>query len=144
MPGCGEAAFNGNAGFDGAAFGGTAMFDGAAFSGNAWFDGATFGSDAGFGRATFGSGTRFGGAAFNGAAGFGRRRSAAPQDLGGDLKGDADFNEAAFSGGADSLNFKQSRVVSPDAKHNWPTEWRLERDGSGEYTVVRANDDCRS
>ena len=132
--GFGEAAFSGNAGFGRATFSGIAMFDRAAFSGDAIFAGAAFSGTAAFDRATFSRDAGFGGAAFNGDAGF----------RGATFKADTRFNEATFSGGADSLNFEQSRVLSPDAKHSWPTEWRLEPDGSGGYTVTRANNDGHS
>jgi len=37
------------------------------------------------------------------------------------------------------LTFDRSRVLSPDAQHVWPTGWCLGPDGSGGYTVVRAD-----
>jgi hypothetical protein len=68
--------------------------------------------------------------AFTGEAGFG----------GATFTGYANFDGATFSGGENSLSFDQSIVTRPDARHVWPTGWRLGPDGSGGYTVVRAND----
>ena len=50
------------------------------------------------------------------------------------------FTGATFTGGADALDFEQARVLSSGDPHVWPTGWCLGPDGSGGYTVVRAND----
>ena len=107
--------------------------------------GTTFSGGAAFGGATFRGGAWFGGAAFNGAAGFGKTTfNGTAEFRGATFKADAGFSGATFSGGAASVNFEQSRVLSLDGKHSWPKEWRLEPDHSGGYTVVRANDDSFS
>jgi hypothetical protein len=87
------------------------------------FDEATFGLYAGFGNATFHRFAKFDQATFS---------------------GNARFDGATFGGGEGSLYFLGSRVLSPDARHVWPTGWCLGPDGSGGYTVVRANDAGRS
>ena len=138
--------------FGGATFTGDALFDGATFSGDARFDGATFSGDAAvrqgdlqrqrpcFSRATF---TRRrpvrAGRPSPASPGSSGRPSAASRFDEATFSGDAMFDEATFSGGEGSLSFKQSRVLSPDAQHVWPTGWCLGPDGSGGYTVVRAN-----
>ena len=109
------------------------MFD-ATFNGAAWFSGATFSGDARFVGATFNGGAEFDSATFGGDAWFDKAT----------FSGVAEFNGATFSGGEGSLSFERSRVLSPDAQHVWPTGWCLGPDGSGGYTVVRANDDGRS
>ena len=85
----------------------------------ATFSQATFNDVAGFTNATFGSDARFDRATFNNAAMFGG---------------------ATFKGGEGSLYLERSRVFWSGAQHVWPTEWHLRPDGSGGYTVVRAND----
>jgi hypothetical protein len=95
------------------------VWDTTTFTDNALFDGATFTGDASFLET-----------AFTGEAGFG----------GATFTGYANFDGATFSGGENSLSFDQSIVTRPDARHVWPTGWRLGPDGSGGYTVVRAND----
>jgi uncharacterized protein YjbI with pentapeptide repeats len=123
--------FRGGAAFQGATFNGRAMFaranfthaagfEGTTFSGRATFSQATFNDVAGFTNATFGSDARFDRATFNNAAMFGG---------------------ATFKGGEGSLYLERSRVFWSGAQHVWPTEWHLRPDGSGGYTVVRANDD---
>jgi hypothetical protein len=82
---------------------------------------ALFNDVAGFTNATFDSQAGFANATFNNAAMFGG---------------------ATFKRGEGSLNFERSSVLSQDAGHVWPTGWRLGPDGSGGYTVVRANDDA--
>jgi uncharacterized protein YjbI with pentapeptide repeats len=129
-----EATFGGSAGFRKTAFTGGANFGEAAFGGGAGFGEAAFGGSAWFGKATFSSSAWFGGATFGGNAWFG----------GATFGGNAWFGKATFSSSADSLNFGQSRVLSPAAKHNWPTNWRLESDSSGGCTVVRVDDTDRS
>jgi Pentapeptide repeats (9 copies) len=104
--------------FTGATFSGDALFTRATFSGLAWFDGAAFSSSAWFDA-------WFDGVTFCRCARFAR---------------------ATFSGGESSLFFDRSRVLSPspDPPHEWPTGWCLGPDGSGGYTVVRANDNGHS
>ena len=51
------------------------------------------------------------------------------------------FGEATFTSGEGSLSFERSRVLSSDTRNIWPTGWGLGPDGSGGYTVVRANGD---
>jgi uncharacterized protein YjbI with pentapeptide repeats len=128
------ATFSGNAGFGGATFSGYAGFGRATFSGDAGFAGATFSGDAGFEGATFSGDAGFGGATFSGNAGFG----------GATFSGNARFGGATFGGDEGSWFFGQSRVTLPDAEHTWPTGWCLGPNGSGGYTVVRANIDGRS
>ena len=108
-----------DANFDGATFDGDARFGGATFSGDARFDGATFSGDAGFYGASFGGVARFDGATFS---------------------RPVNFEGATFSPWEDSLSFGGSRVTSPDDEHVWPTGWGPEPNGSGGYTVARAND----
>jgi uncharacterized protein YjbI with pentapeptide repeats len=127
-----EATFSG-AGFRKSTFGGRAVFHNATFSLPPWFVGATFSGQAWFGEATF-NGALFDGATFGGGAVFDNAT----------FRGRAAFSGATFGGGGDSLSFTGSRVPSPDAEHVWPTGWRLEPDGSGGCTVVRANDKDRS
>ena len=128
-----KATFRGEARFSKATFRGEAVFEGAIFRGDARFGNAIL-SSAGFGGATFSSAARFGGATFSSAARFG----------GATFSSAARFDGVTFSGGEDSLSFGGSHVRSQDAEHVWPTGWRLEPDGNGGYTVVRANDDGRS
>jgi Pentapeptide repeats (9 copies) len=162
-----RATFSGFAGFDGATFDGLPSFDGTTFSdgagfigttfsGNAWFDGATFCGDAWFAAATFSGSARFKGTTFQGEAGF---------DLStfNDKRGYTTFESATFTGlthfdratfcsitgfrgvtinAMASMSFERSRVLRPKAKNTWPTGWRLGTDGTGGYTVVRANDDA--
>ena len=128
------ATFSGDAGFGGATFSLEAGFDRATFNGHAVFGEATFNGYAMFGRVTFNGNAVFGGATFNGGAGF----------IGATFGGAASFDRATFSGGEDYLSFDQSGVTRPDAEHVWPVGWHLGPDGSGGYTVVRANDDGRS
>jgi hypothetical protein len=115
----GAAAFHGAAQFYRATFSRRAMFDGVTFHDDARFDGAVFHGDAWFAGATFHGAARFDGATFHGAA---------------------RFDGATFSGGDSSVAFEQSRVLSPEAQHVWPTGWCLGPDGDGGYTVVRADD----
>ena len=136
-----RATFSSDTGFDEATFTGDAVFVGATFKGIAGFYRATFSSIAGFLVATFTGNAvfdeaafsglaRFGGATFSGLARFNRAT----------FSGDAMFDGPTFSGGENSLSFDQSIVTRPDAQHVWPTGWRLGPDGSGGYTVVRADD----
>jgi uncharacterized protein YjbI with pentapeptide repeats len=117
------ARFRDDAGFDDAVFDGTADFCGATFSGNAGFLGTTFKGHAGFDDATFEGNAGFNDASFN---------------------GNARFDAASFNGGESSFSFERSRVLSSSGRHVWPTGWCLGPDGSGGYTVVRANDAGRS
>ncbi len=137
--------FSSIAGFDGVSFSDAATFDGASFSGFAGFRGASFSAvaefyrvsfsaDVSFDRATFGRTATFEGVSFSGGVAFD----------GVSFNGTGLYEGATFSGGEGSLSFGGSRVLSPDAQHVWPTGWRLGPDGSGGYTVVRANDDGRS
>jgi hypothetical protein len=105
------ATFSGNAGFSDATFDGDAWFGGATFTRLAWFRGATF-----TGRAWFSGGTTFGGSAV--------------------------FIDATFGGhGEPQLSFAGSHVLKPTLYMSGrPAGWRLGPDGSGGYTVVRAND----
>jgi uncharacterized protein YjbI with pentapeptide repeats len=116
------------AGFGGATFSYAAFFDGAKFDGNAWFRGVTFGGTAGFGGATFRRRAWFDKVTFSEAGFTGATFSSA-----------ARFDGATFNGD-DSLSFDQSRVLSLDDEHVWPTGWCLGPDGEGGYTVARAND----
>ena len=113
--------FSRHAGFIGATFSDEATFHGADFNGMAAFAGTTFSGEAGFIAATFRDVTVFAEATFGGSA---------------------VFHEATFRGSDNSLSFHGSRVLSPDAYHVWPAGWCLGPDGSGGYTVVRANDDA--
>ena len=132
------------AGFSRATFNGNAMFLRATFNHRGgWFSGATF-NGAYFSGATFNGEARFGGATFDFAGflkatfnGSARFDAATFSDL-------AYFKGATFSGGEGSLSLKGSRVLSPDAQHSWPAGWCLGPDGSGGYTVVRADDAGRS
>jgi hypothetical protein len=81
-----EAAFSGDANFQGATFSGNARFGEATFSGNAWFRGATFSSVALFTGATFSREAWFRGATFSSVASFGMAI----------FSGDASFDEATF------------------------------------------------
>jgi hypothetical protein len=108
-----------DANFSRATFSGPASFRGATVSGYASFRGATFSGYADFSWATVSGDAWFNGATFS---------------------GDVWFRGATFSGGRDEYYFDRSRVTSPDAEHVWPMGWRLGPDGSGGYTVVRAND----
>jgi uncharacterized protein YjbI with pentapeptide repeats len=136
-----EATFSGDALFDYATFNGAiaffngtvfrgdalfgspvfrdAMFHGAVFRGEARFDGTTFNDEVGFYEAAFSSAARFDGATFGSVA---------------------SFDGATFSGDASALSFDESRVLSPGTRRGWPTGWCVGPDGSGGYTVVRAND----
>jgi uncharacterized protein YjbI with pentapeptide repeats len=145
----GGATFSGDAGFSGAAFGGSARFDGevfggkaAAFGGKANFDMATFTGDAIFSGVMFSSGARFDKATFSGEARFsGVTFSSSYWFDGATFSGTASFRGAAFPGERwDSSAFARSIVTQPDYVHSWPTGWRLGPDGSGGYTVVRADD----
>ena len=53
--------------------------------------------------------------------------------------GAATFAEASFNGEHTFGSFAQSRVLSNDFSHIWPSGWRLARLDSGEYTVVPTN-----
>ena len=160
-----RATFSGNTSFLGTRFsGGYAWFSAATFSGTAdfaWatfsgarFDRATFSSDAGFGGVNFGGSARFSAATFHGRAFFAEATFNTKTALilfgggtrfdGTNFSGDTSFAKATFDGGEDSLSFEGSRVPSPDAQHVWPKGWCLGPDGSGGYTVVRANGDSRS
>ena len=110
--------------FDEATFSGDAWFSEATFSGDAMFDGATFNGFAGFDEATFSGNARFDGATFSDRRLVQRRRPSAAARV-------ACLSSDHASG-------------QPDAQHVWPTGWCLGPDGSGGYTVVRANDDGRS
>ena len=140
-----SATFTADAVFHGATFNDRARFDEATFSGGAAFHKATFSGSVVFSKATFRSSAGFRGAIFNDVAGF---VGATFGDRAGfddaTFSGEAMFDEATFSGGEGSLSFKQSRVLPSDARHVWPTGWRLGPDGSGGYTVIRAKDDGRS
>ena len=129
--GFGRATFSCGAHFRGATFGSIAVFD-ATFKGAAWFSSATFADNALF-LATFNGRAEFDSATFGGAAAFEKAT----------FKGAVSFNSATFRGWLGGLSFEQSRVLSPDAQHVWPTGWSLGPDGSGGYTVVRAKDDGR-
>jgi hypothetical protein len=118
--------------FSGATFSGFTCFIRTTFSGLAMFAGATFDGDTRFTKATFSGFTVFDGATFVGGASF---DGATFNDV-------TRFDEATLGGDPGSLSFDRSHVLSPDARHVWPTEWRLEPDGSGEYTVVPTNDDA--
>ena len=127
--------------FSKAIFSGDAWFSGATFGGviAAWFDGATFTGNAAFDQATFGV-PKFDGVTFSGNVSFYR------VTLRG---GDAVFKGVTFRGGAQfdregNWSFEESHVLSPDANHVWPPGWCLGPDGSGGYTLVRANDEGRS
>jgi len=158
----GEASFSGSAGFDRAVFSGAAMFGGVTFGGDAMFGDAVFSRTAGFTRTLFrgaagfdkvcfGTFARFAGATFSGNAGF--REATFGRDArfdGATFRGNADFDRATFSGNAGFRgatfssdeavwNFGRSRVLRPDLQHVWPTGLRLGPDGSGGYTVVRAD-----
>ena len=118
--------------FDGATF--TARRFRATFS--AGFAEATFSSAVLFGEATFSSGAAFNKATFN------SRRSV---EFGGPVQrlqrlpatfSNRPVQEATFS----LLLSRRVTRPAPDAQHVWPTGWRLGPDGSGGYTVVRAND----
>ena len=126
--------FSNGASFIGTTFSGTAVFLGATFSSDALFNGATFSSDADFPHATFTGGAWFNRATFSGRAEF----------VGGTFSSIASFDETTFSGAEDSLSFRGSHVLAPDTQPAWPTGWCLAPDGSGGYTVVRANGDGRS
>lgn len=117
-----EATFTGDAGFDEVTFSDGVMFIGATFNDNADFDATTFNADA------------FLGAIFNNGAKFSRTTFNSPTM----------FSGAIFNGREGSLSFTGSRVLSPSIQHVWPTGWCLGPDGSGGYTVVRANDKDRS
>ncbi len=125
--------------FEGATFIGVAAFEETTIRNAAWFLGATFTGGAGFAAVTFRD-AWFDGATFRGssfiAATF--RRMASFNQV--TFEGRADFGGAIFL--PDNLYFARSRVLSPDDEHVWPTGWRLGPDGSGGYTVVRANDDA--
>jgi uncharacterized protein YjbI with pentapeptide repeats len=163
----GGATFTGDAWFEGATFTGDAWFTKATFSRHAWFTKATFSRDARFGGATFSRDAWFEGATFSRDAWFTNalvsgdaRFSVATfrHDAwfeGATFSRDARFSEASFNGnawfggatfsrGKDSLSFGQSRIALRDAQHVWPAGWCLGPDGSGGYTVVRANDAGRS
>ena len=134
----------GDARFNGASFGDEAIFHGAAFGGNAEFQAATFTGHADFSAAAFCEGdARFNGAIFGHDADFVGTTFSFPAGFRmATFSGSALFDGATFSGGEDSLSFEESRVLSPGAGHVWPRGWRLGPDGSGGYTVVRANDDA--
>jgi len=156
------ATFTGDARFDGTTFTGIAGFDEVTFTRYAWFDRATL-TGASFGAVTFTGNARFGGATFPDGASFFRATFTGDATFGGaTFSGTTDFEEATFTGavtfdeakrtgnaafgmatfsrGESSLSFEGSRVKSPGLQHLWPTGWRLGADGSGGYTVVRAND----
>jgi uncharacterized protein YjbI with pentapeptide repeats len=138
-------AFSGVAGFSAATVNGDARFDGATINGDAQFDGAAFSGFAKFYGATFSSDARFYGATFTGDAGF--KETTFSSDASFDrasFSGNASFDGATFSGVGHGLSFTESRVLSPDAEHVWPTGWCLGPDGEGGYTVVRANDEGRT
>lgn len=126
--------FSRGAWFVGSAFSGGAVFLGTTFGNDVLFNDATFSGDAYFPKATFTNGAWFTRAVFSGGAEFD----------GGTFSGLANFDGATFNGDAGSLSFKESRVLSPDAKHSWQTGWGLEPDGNGGYTVVREEDAGRS
>ena len=151
----GGATFSGTPMFDGATFSGRADFGQATFDGGAMFISATFNGDAWFGRATLTAGASFDGTTFSGDAGFDGvtfsgvlfHRAIFSERAGfnrATFTSSALFDKATFSEGKGSFSFKKSRVLSPGAQHVWPTGWCLGPDGSGGYTVVRANDDARS
>ena len=125
--------FSGGAWFNPATFSGDAYFDGATFSGDAGFSTATFSGYVGFGKVTFGDAAAFGGASFSRTAKFNRAT----------FSGTAWFDEITVGSGVRNLSFNQSRILSPDVAHVWPTGWCLGPDGSGGYTVVREEDDSR-
>jgi uncharacterized protein YjbI with pentapeptide repeats len=125
--------------FEGATFIGVAAFEEATIRNAAWFGGATFTGGAGFAAVTFRD-AWFDGATFR-AASF----------IAATFRRMASFNQVTFGGRADfggtiflpgNMYFARSRVLSLDDEHVWPTGWRLGPDGSGGYTVVRANDDA--
>jgi len=128
------ATFSGDAWFDGATFARFAMFDKATFTSGAVFDEATFTEDAMFSeatftgdavfmRTTFNSDAAFDGATFNDAAAF----------IGVTFNGDAMFGGVIFRGMAGMIG----ATFSGDAVF-------FEPDGSGGYTVTRADDDDSS
>jgi len=122
-----------------------AWFVDATFSGAAVFLGAKFGNDALFSEATFSRDAYVPNATFTGGAWFSRATFNSRAEFDGDIFGSkARFDETTFSGAEGSLSFARSNVLSPDAEHVWPTGWCLKPDGSGGYTVVRANDNGHS
>ena len=133
-----RATFIGDGHFKHATFTGPARFTGATFNIHAWFSDATFRGDALFVAATLQGAATFDGATFGGLAWFDNATIGA-----------AGFNETTFGSqaffkdvtlnGKGHVSFDRSRVLSPDAEHVWPTGWCLGPDGSGGYTVVRAN-----
>ena len=144
--------FSGFTDFTGTAFSGDTGFRRATFRGVTWFPRATFGGDAVFNRATFMSGAVFDNATFSGGlAWFIRTTISGPASFEGatfsrsawfdsaTFGSDADFTKATVEGAKSSFSFRRSRVLSPDAKHVWPTGWCLGPDGSGGYTMVRSN-----
>ena len=136
------ATFNGRAWFREATFSDRAGFVEATFLDDAIFPEATFSGDAVFIEATFNGGTGFFGAIFSGEAWFHEATFNGGVTFDeATFNGGVTFDEATFNGGEDSLSFNESRVLSPspDPPHAWPTGWRLGPDGSGGYTVVRAN-----
>jgi uncharacterized protein YjbI with pentapeptide repeats len=160
-----RATFSDVAGFGGAAFSGGVAFGKAEFSRAANFSEATFAAEfseatfsAEFSEATFSEATfsaDFGGAIFSGPALFGGAKFRGPAEFtDATFSGNVVFDDATFSGPAwfggatfsseDSLSFDRSRVLSPDADHCWPPGWCVRPDGSGGYTVVRANDNGHS
>jgi uncharacterized protein YjbI with pentapeptide repeats len=119
-----DATFSDAAGFINARFCDSAGFERVNFCIDITFFGATFSRSAVFARATFNDAS-FDWATFRGITVFDKTT----------FSGTATFDKATFS---TVLSFKGSRVLSPDAKHDWPTGRCLGPDGSGGYTVVRA------
>jgi uncharacterized protein YjbI with pentapeptide repeats len=134
------ATFAGDASFDGATFGGDASFDGATFGGGASFDGAIFGGDTNF-KATFISYADFSEAAFIGEAAFnGATVGGRALFEGATFNGAVLLDETTFGSGEGSLSLEGAHVLSPRPLQAWPPGWVVSPDGSGGYTVVRAND----
>jgi uncharacterized protein YjbI with pentapeptide repeats len=133
--------FSDKAEFGRATFNDNAEFRGTTFTGNAGFRGTTFNDNAEFGRATFNSNAEFRGTTFNDNAGFRETTFTDAAWFGGaTFNGNAEFGEATFTRGGSYFDFDRSRVASSMAEQIWPTGSRLEPDGSGGYTVVRADD----
>ena len=123
--------FDGLAEFQPATFADDVMFSGTTFGGCAWFNGVIFNGCAQFGGVTFTDDTSFFGATFGGAT---------------------NFDGATFIGStASRLPFKETRVLSPNARDVWPTGWCSMADRKGGHLLartkpagVRANGDQRS
>src|SRR5207244_3820202 len=128
---------------EGATFG-DARFFGATFESIAWFRMTTFNSRVAFVTTKFKDGVYFDEATFNSAVWFGATFDSFASFDRATFGGGVMFDGARFSDASGSLFFERSHVLSPDARFSLPTGWRLGPDGSGGYTVVRAENDGRT